>query len=202
MRSDNDIARVFPFSARYDPEIPRARRRLVWERYWRYLETIHIDEGSDLALYFVGDEFQGGRVMCRSLSLIKGELRLSIDNTQAMNRIHELRGDKWACSHISRSDFSTRVIFRGVEFFDLRLGTTQRKRYYRFSEVAARGRHCQIILYLTDTADADAYLWVSFDTVSVEDISCRMKKYEKMGHIKIALARQKVQGEAAGFGLD
>jgi hypothetical protein len=161
---------------------------MVWERYWRYIETIHIDQGSYLARYFVADVFQGGRVSCRGLSMIKGELRLWLDNTYAMNQVHELHGDEWACSNIERSDFATQVVFRGVDSLDLRTGARPRMRYYSFSEIAARGRRYQIILYLTDAPDVDcAYLRLSFEAVTVEDISSRMRKCEQTAGRKFQL---------------
>ncbi len=178
---------VFAYSGRYDPELPGARTRAIWERYWSHLDLIGVARRSQLDSFFVADVFQGGRISVQGLSLSRGELRLIVENTHAMNQIHELCGDEWARLHIRRRDFSTTVTFAGVEFFVAELGDGPGERYYRYSEIGSWRDRLQIAVALTQQGPAMAYFQCSFRTVSVQDISHKIRRYETGGRVKIIL---------------
>ena len=177
LSESNRDTELFSYGGRYDTDLRHSVRREEWERYWRHLDSISVAEVSELYSLFVTDSFQGGLIIVESFDLSKGELLLSIENTACMNKIHEARGDEWACAHIQRSDFATRVTFSGVDSMDLELGTVPWCRYYRFSEVIGRGDALQMTIALTGEDDDLCYLRFGFQSMTAEDISDALKKY-------------------------
>ena len=150
-----------------------------WDRYWRYLDEIGFSKSDPLYRLFGGEVFHDGEISLDQIRLTDGVVILQLRNVHAVDEVDALlrsrKGKKTPTLNLA--DFRTKVTFRGVKRLEISFKHTSRELYYYCAELGRRGEDVLLKIYFVDGNEKPDSLKLVFESVDVEDIGKRLKRY-------------------------
>ena len=183
---------------RFSVDTPPMVLRSLWKKYWKTLDNAKISETAELYRYFANDVFYCTEL--RNAVIFTGFdttgetfVQLGLRNEYANQQCRQwLRGkfvgeslcdpsDTDRLDELTRmsgwnaDDFYTTVTFRGIDELEFDLPEDGCQCDYRHATIIPRNGRIYMALYFSAVAIHDAKMYFRFDSLSVEDISPRLR---------------------------